>query len=446
MVDSEVDETTGAGWNNVNIWFAQRDGTMTGTGASWGPNAAQFDGEQGYSQETTGVRFDPTGNVLFISDDAAKSVFVIRAGPDSVFGNTDDVVTAIDVAAVEGVPAAAVDAEDPVYDPVSGHLFVLDGMGTEVYRINPVDGVFGNGNDTVTHFDIGHLGPTDFEGMARDPSRGTLYVGSRTTRQIFEVGLDGTHLRTINLSGIAFTDASGTTRLRSISGLEVAPSTTVPGQSNLFIVDRAIDNGADAAENDGKLWEVAAPGVGGALATAPGAPTSVTALSGDASAVVSWAAPVSDGGSPIYRYEVTPYVGAVAQPPVVFGSATTQTMTGLTIGASYTFRVRAVNALGSGPSSGASNVVVPAPLPVVVLGSTGIIEGDRGPKTMQLPVTLSKPAAVPVTVQWGTVDGSVSAGGGGRLRRGVGNRDVRAGSDRHDGAGHGARRHGRRAR
>jgi hypothetical protein len=58
----------------------------------------------------------------------------------------------------------ASDTEDPEFDPVTGHLFVLSGTDREIFRIDPVDGIFGNGNDIVTSFDISHLGPTDFEG------------------------------------------------------------------------------------------------------------------------------------------------------------------------------------------------------------------------------------------------------------------------------------------
>ncbi len=248
VVDSEVEEPTGAGWNDANIWFTQRDGTVTASGTAWGANAALFNGTPGYSPEPTGVGFDATGSRLFISDDTVGRVFVVGAGSDAVFGNADDVVAAIDAAAF-----GVTDTEDPVYDPVSGNLFILDGTGTEVYRVDPVDGVFGNGDDTVTHFDIGHLGPTDFEGLARDPSRGSLYVGSRITKQIFEVNLDGSLVRTIDVSGIP--------DLRSVSGLEVAPSSVGSG-SSFFIVDRAIDNGPNPAENDGMLFEVAAPDLG----------------------------------------------------------------------------------------------------------------------------------------------------------------------------------------
>ena len=97
-------------------------------------------------------------------------------------------------------------------------------------------------------------------------------------------------------------------------------------------------------------------------ATAPGAPTSVTGTPGNASAVVSWTAP-SDGGSPITKYTVTPFIGATAQTPTtVTGTPppTSTNVTGLTNGTAYTFTVTATNAVGTGPGSAASNPVTPA--------------------------------------------------------------------------------------
>ena len=78
------------------------------------------------------------------------------------------------------------------------------------------------------------------------------------------------------------------------------------------------------------------------------------------SAVVSWTAPGSDGGSTITGYTVTPYVGATAQTPTTVSASTTKTrITGLTNGTSYTFRVAATSGAGTGPQSGASNAVTP---------------------------------------------------------------------------------------
>ncbi len=79
-----------------------------------------------------------------------------------------------------------------------------------------------------------------------------------------------------------------------------------------------------------------------------GAPTITAAQAADSSAVLTWTAPTSTGGSPITGYVVTPYIGSVAQTPQTFvGTATTQTVTGLTPGTAYTFRVAAQNASGA---------------------------------------------------------------------------------------------------
>ena len=96
----------------------------------------------------------------------------------------------------------------------------------------------------------------------------------------------------------------------------------------------------------------------------PGAPGTPTATAGSGQATLTWSGPTSDGGTPITGYVVTPYVGTAAQTPVTFeSSATTQTVTGLTNGTSYTFRVAARNAAGVGGQSGASAPVKPVGAP-----------------------------------------------------------------------------------
>ena len=103
-----------------------------------------------------------------------------------------------------------------------------------------------------------------------------------------------------------------------------------------------------------------------APASAPAAPTAVSATKGDGSATVSWTAPTSDGGKPITSYTVIPFVGGTAQAAtVVSGSppATTALVAGLTNGSEYSFKVFATNSVGAGPQSAASAPVTPGPLP-----------------------------------------------------------------------------------
>jgi hypothetical protein len=70
-------------------------------------------------------------------------------------------------------------------------------------------------------------------------------------------------------------------------------------------------------------------------------------------------APASDGRSPITNYVVTPYVGATAQAPTTVGNVTEAVIRRLRNGTTYTFTVRARNAVGDGPESADSNPVTP---------------------------------------------------------------------------------------
>jgi len=90
-------------------------------------------------------------------------------------------------------------------------------------------------------------------------------------------------------------------------------------------------------------------------AAVPGPPTSVSASPRDRAAVVSWHAPASTGGSKITRYAVTGSPGGTCTTT----GALSCTVNGLANGTSYTFKVTATNAVGTGLPSAASNAVIP---------------------------------------------------------------------------------------
>ncbi len=91
--------------------------------------------------------------------------------------------------------------------------------------------------------------------------------------------------------------------------------------------------------------------------TAPGAPASVTASAGKLAATVSWSSPSSNGGAAITGYTVTS--SPDNKTCVWLSGPLSCTVGGLSAGVSYSFTVKATNAVGTGPPSAASSLVVP---------------------------------------------------------------------------------------
>jgi hypothetical protein len=88
----------------------------------------------------------------------------------------------------------------------------------------------------------------------------------------------------------------------------------------------------------------------------PNAPTIGTATAGNASASVTFTAPSDVGGGAITGYSV------VSTPSGIIGTGASSpiTVSGLSNGTAYTFKVFATNAYGPSPLSAASNSVTPA--------------------------------------------------------------------------------------
>ena len=109
-------------------------------------------------------------------------------------------------------------------------------------------------------------------------------------------------------------------------------------------------------------------------------------VAGEKSASVSWVAPTSDGGSALLDYTVTAYnaltnvaTGNVCTTPN--GITRTCTVTGLTNGVAYYFKISARNAMGSGAMSLATNSVTPLDVtpPILTLTSPSASQSTNNP-------------------------------------------------------------------
>jgi fibronectin type 3 domain-containing protein len=119
-------------------------------------------------------------------------------------------------------------------------------------------------------------------------------------------------------------------------------------------------------------------------ATVPSAPTGLVASAGNASVVLSWTVPNSDGGSPITGYNVyrgTAPGGEGGTPVATNVASSSFTDTGLANGTTYYYKVAAVNAAGTSPQSGeASATPQPAatapsaPQSLTAVGSNGAVQ------------------------------------------------------------------------
>ena len=226
--DSEVEEMSI--YAGVNLYKVTRAGALSDTGTT-----------VSFSEEPTGLGFQPSTNTLLVSDDDEDRIFKVVPGNDGRHGTGDDSITSIPTSFTGNN-----DAEDVTFHPDSGHLFVIDGVNREVYRYQ-LGGAF------VSQFDVGVYGAGDPEGIAFDAATGTFFVLDDASTNIYQVDINGSLVNTIGIGALGAIKAAG---------IAVAPASNGSGNRNLYIVDRGIDNDGNPNENDGAIYEVSIPGSG----------------------------------------------------------------------------------------------------------------------------------------------------------------------------------------
>ncbi|MCX7512933.1 fibronectin type III domain-containing protein [Frateuria hangzhouensis] len=146
-------------------------------------------------------------------------------------------------------------------------------------------------------------------------------------------------------------------------------------------------------------------------AVVPTAPTSVTAIGGNAQAAVSFVPPASDGGAAITGYTVTSSPGNVQ----ATGTASPIQVSGLSNGTTYTFTVTAGNSAGNSVASTASNAVTPIASQTITFANPGTQSFGTSPtltatSSAGLPVSFGSSTTGVCTITAGGVLTFVSAG------------------------------------
>jgi hypothetical protein len=188
-------------------------------------------------------------------------------------------------------------------------------------------------------------------GVVATPTNGAIALtwsaptdtgGSTLTGYVVEQSTDG---------GITWTTAATT----------ATPSTTLTGLTNGTTYSYRVRANNSVGSGAASTVATTTP------FTTPGSPRNVVALAGDMEVVLSWSAPTNSGGSAITGYVVQQSINGTTWTTVDTPAVASTVVTGLTNGATYSYRVFAVNAavgnINAIATSGAtaSSIVAAAP-------------------------------------------------------------------------------------
>ena len=186
------------------------------------------------------VAFDSVGDRLLVLQPAARQLVEIAAASDGSL-DTDRLarheIRGYGLRSPRGLTV----------DPLSGRLFILDGVGPRVFRIEP-------GPDldlrsaAVSQIELQQIGRGDVRGLAFDPASGHLHILSPAERRLYEFTEVGELVAIRDLSGFGLSDPQAV--LFGPSG----DLTDAPSQTSLYVLDRghvaSQDQGATPTAGD----------------------------------------------------------------------------------------------------------------------------------------------------------------------------------------------------
>ena len=287
----------------------------------------------------TGVSVHPNGSRVYITNVGSPRVSVIDTANNTVVG------TVLVGANPFGV----------AFNPAGTRAYVTRSSGNDLAVIDTAS------NTVITNVPVGSTP----RGVAVNPAGTRAYVTNFNTSSS-SVSVIDTASNTVVATILGLTNPSGIAVNPAGTRVFVANQ----GGGNVSVIDTA-SNGVVATVTVGTQPQAYGLFIGTPpAATAPGAPTIGTAAAGAGNATVSFTPPASNGGSAITGYRVTANPGGIT----ATGTTSPITVTGLTAGTPYTFTVNAINAIGTGPASAASNSVTPSappPSPLAYITNQG---------------------------------------------------------------------------
>jgi len=241
-VDGEVEEMSNY-WAGANVFESTRGGDLT----RWWDTSSRSGSGTKITNEPTGAAWDQGRNRLYIDSDDDRKVYVL----DPARGGDPTEIDRADLERSFSISFSG-DPEGLAYG--NNELYVCDGSSEEIYVLAPgingfFDGLPANGGDDVRvrNFDTASLGQADPEGCEYSTASGTLFIVSSNSHDLLEVTPQGALVQ-----NVALPLPSGA----KPGGLTVAPGSVDPGQTNIYIADRAVDNNDNGNENDGKIYEI----------------------------------------------------------------------------------------------------------------------------------------------------------------------------------------------
>jgi hypothetical protein len=207
-------------FTGVNLFEITQSGNLVGTAST-----------TSYSDEPTGLSYNPQNNHIFVSDDNSRRIYEIDPGSDGNYGTSDDGVSHFSTSSF-----GSTDPEGIAYG--NGNLFIADGVSNKVFQTS----LSGN---LLNSFSLGQHGFSDPEGISYNPDNGTLFLVDRSSKGVIEVTTSGELLTKIDISSA---------NPVSPAGIVYAPASN-SNSNNLYVVARGIDNDSNPNENDGKVYE-----------------------------------------------------------------------------------------------------------------------------------------------------------------------------------------------